>query len=116
MSNIPEDKETERFYSLSYFVIPIPMILGLAFAVYVLITEDSRNIAYCTVAKQENAYHQTILDEYAFEFRQAISLNLCKDKDDLLDDGDGQLTGRVHWFVCKGTVCGRGWETILAQP
>ncbi|MDQ6989704.1 MAG: hypothetical protein Q9M19_07460 [Mariprofundaceae bacterium] len=116
MNQSTQDPETERFYKLSYFIIPIPMLLGLAFAAYVLMTEDSRNLSYCTVSKSEQAYQKPILQAVDFVSHEAISLNLCKDKDENIDAGDGQLQGRVHWFVCKGTTCGPHWQTLLALP
>ncbi len=116
MNQPPQDPETERFYKLSYIFIPIPMVLGLVFAAYVLITEDSRNLSYCTVAKEAHFYQQNILNADNFDYHEAISLNLCKDKDEEIDDADGHLQGRVHWFICKGTTCGPHWETLLAQP
>jgi len=116
MTKIKEDKETERFYSLSYFVIPIPMILGIIFAVYVLITEDSRNLSYCVVAKTTSSYQHQTLTESDFISHQAITLDLCKDKDSALDHSDGRTDGLVRWFVCGGTVCGKAWEKHLAQP
>ncbi len=115
MTQAPKDKETERFYKLSYFIIPLPMIAGVLFAGYVLITEDSRNQAYCTVGKSNTVYQQSVLNEDDFISRESISLNLCKDKDDAIDDGDGIKAGRVQWFVCKGTTCGPGWQTTLSR-
>ena len=116
MSKPLEDPETEHFYKLSYFFIPIPMVLGLIFAGYVLITEDSRNQSYCAVAKHEVAYQKASLQASDFISLESIALNLCKDKDDDIDGGDGRSHGRVHWFVCKGTSCGKHWKTLLAQP
>ncbi len=110
------DKETERFYNISYFVIPLPILAGLTFAAWVLITEDSRDLSYCVIAHTEAAYHKAILDARDFESRDAMTLDLCKAKDDAIDDGDGRTSGKVHWFICKGTTCGPNWEKALAQP
>lgn len=115
MSNTKQDKDTERFYNISYFIIPIPIVLGLIFAVYVLATEDSRNLSYCITAKNIAAYQHTPLNEDDFIYLEAITLDICKNHDDAIDNGDGRSTGKVRWFVCKGTVCGKGWETILAN-
>jgi len=115
MSNTKQDKDTERFYNISYFIIPIPIVLGLIFAVYVLVTEDSRNLSYCITAKNIAAYQHTPLNEDDFMYLEAITLDICKNHDDEIDNGDGRSTGKVRWFVCKGTVCGKGWETILAN-
>ena len=115
MSTQQTDKDTERFYKLSYLIIPIPLVLGLIFAVYVLATEDSRNLSFCTTAANESAYAKQPLQAQDFKTYEAISLNLCKDKDDLIDDSDGRTLGKVRWFICKGTVCGPGWETFLSR-
>jgi len=114
--NKRNDHLDDHSFRMIYYIIPIPMILGLAFAAYVLITEDSRNQSFCTVAKNEAAYQQSPLQESDFMSHEAISLNLCKDKDTDLDNNDGQIKGRVHWYVCKGTVCGKHWKELLAQP
>lgn len=116
MADVKEDKDTERFYKLSYIIIPLPMVAGVIFAAYVLLTEDSRNQAYCTIATSPNAYQQATLQEDDFDYRESITLDVCKDKDDATDNGDGRTSGLVRWFVCKGTVCGKGWESILARP
>jgi len=115
MSNTKQDKDTERFYKISYFIIPIPIVLGLIFAVYVLVTEDSRNKSFCITAKNIDVYQKTPLNEKDFTHLEAIPLDICKNHDDDIDDGDGRSAGKVRWFVCKGTVCGKGWETILAN-
>ena len=110
------DKRTKRFYKTSYWVIPLPMLAGLGFAVWVLLTEDSRDLSYCVIAHSASAYHQATLNARDFTYREAITLDICKDKDDAIDDGDGRTSGKVRWFVCKGTTCGPGWEKALAQP
>ena len=115
MTDAKKDKDTERFYKLSYFIIPLPMIAGVVFAAYVLITEDSRNQSYCVVAQSSNAYNKQPLEALDFNYQESITLDICKDKDDTIDDGDGRANGQVRWFVCKGTVCGQGWETILSK-
>ncbi len=110
------DKETERFYHISYWIIPLPMLAGLGFAAWVLLTEDSRDLSYCVVAHTEAAYHKPTLDAQDFESREAMTLDICKAKDDTIDNGDGRTSGKVHWFICKGTTCGPDWENALAQP
>jgi len=112
---VEKDPETERFYKISYFIIPIPIIAGLIFAAYVLITEDSRNEAFCATAKSENSYLKMPLDKSDFISLDDTTLDVCKDRDDDIDGGDGYKLGQVRWFVCKGTICGKGWETILSQ-
>jgi len=109
------DKETERFYKISYFIIPLPIIAGLIFAGWVLKTEDSRDQSYCVIAKSAAAYNKTKLEEHDFIYRESITLDICKDKDEANDDGDGRKSGKVRWFVCKGTTCGPGWQTSLAH-
>ncbi len=110
------NKETERFYHISYWIIPLPMLAGLGFAAWVLLTEDSRDLSYCVIAHDASAYHKATLHAQDFEYQKAITLDLCKDKDDAIDDGDGRTSGKVRWFICKGTTCGPGWEKALAQP
>jgi len=112
---VEKDPETERFYKISYFIIPIPIIAGLIFAAYVLITEDSRNEAFCVTAKSESNFLKMPLEKSDFISLDDTTLDVCKDKDDDIDDGDGYKSGKVRWFVCKGTSCGKGWETILSQ-
>ncbi|MDX8388056.1 MAG: hypothetical protein R8M46_05930 [Ghiorsea sp.] len=115
MNDIKKHKETERFYKISYFIIPIPMIAGAIFAVYVLLTEDSRTTSYCTTASHVEAYQNNPLQDQDFVNRDEMQLDICKDNDDLIDDGDGRLEGKVRWFTCKGTSCGPGWDTILVK-
>ncbi|MDQ7004137.1 MAG: hypothetical protein Q9N67_04140 [Ghiorsea sp.] len=115
MNKPVKDKETERFYNISYFVIPIPMVLGLIFAVYVLLTEDERTDSFCTVAKTEHAYANMPLQESDFSYLEKVTLNICKDKDDAIDQSDGRLSGKVRWYVCRGTVCGAGWKNVLNE-
>ncbi|MDQ6977168.1 MAG: hypothetical protein Q9M75_03550 [Ghiorsea sp.] len=95
MSNTKQDKDTERFYNISYFIVPIPMVLGLIFAVYVLATEDSRNLSYCITAKSIAAYQQTPLNEKDFTHLEAVTLDICKNHDDDVDDGGGRGAGKV---------------------
>lgn len=115
MKNTPADKETERFYNISYFVIPIPMIAGAIFAAYVLVTEDARTTSYCTTASNIQAYQKTPLQDEDFILREKNTLDICKDQDQAVDQSDGRKSGKVRWFVCKGTSCGPGWETILSE-
>jgi len=115
MDNSKQHKETERFYSLSYLIIPLPMVAGLIFAAYVLLTEDARNATYCVVAELESAYLKKPLQSSDFISQEENTLDICKDSDDDIDHGDGRLQGKVRWFICKGTSCGPGWNTILSQ-
>jgi hypothetical protein len=115
MSVVKKDKETERFYNISYFIIPIPMIAGAIFAVYVMFTEDSRTTSFCTVANQTSVYQKSPLQRNDFSSFEEMTLDICKDKDYTLDDGDGRTNGKVRWFTCKGTICGPGWEKFLAE-
>jgi len=115
MDNQKQDKETERFYKLSYLVIPLPLIAGLIFSAWVLITEDSRDKTFCATAKDSSAYTKKTLNREDFIDLQTNTLDICKDIDDEVDDGDGRLLGKVRWFVCKGTTCGPGWEKSLAH-
>jgi hypothetical protein len=109
------DKETERFYNISYFIIPIPILAGLAFAAWVLITEDSRDQSYCVIASSASAYKKDILQAPDFTYRESITLDICKEKDEAIDDSDGRKSGKVRWFICKGTTCGPDWEHALVE-
>jgi len=115
MSDLKKDKETERFYKISYFVIPLPLIAGLIFSAWVLITEDSRDRTFCATAKDTFAYEHPLLNKLDFEDLQSNTLDICKDIDSEIDGGDGRTLGKVRWFVCKGTTCGPGWEKNLAR-
>ncbi len=115
MTSIKKDKDTERFYNLSYIIIPLPMIAGAFFAAYVLITEDSRNDSFCATAIHIDAYQQKPLQEQNFLSLEKVTLDICKDRDNNIDNGDGRMVGKVRWYVCKGTICGPNWENILNQ-
>jgi len=115
MSNQKQDRDTERFYKLSYLIIPLPMVAGVIFAGYVLLTEDSRNQSFCAVANTVSAYSHKPISINAFSSAESITLDICKEKDQTIDQGDGRDKGLVRWYVCKGTVCGQGWEKILGQ-
>ena len=115
MSNQKQDRDTERFYKFSYLIIPLPMIAGAIFAIYVLLTEDSRNESFCAVANSLEAYQKQPLDSNDFASTESVTLDLCKDKDDALDEGDGRTKGLVRWYVCKGTICSQGWQQLLGK-
>ncbi|MDQ7001779.1 MAG: hypothetical protein Q9N02_03720, partial [Ghiorsea sp.] len=67
MNNMKQDKQTERFYKISYFIIPIPMIGFAVIAAYMSITGDRNIDAFCTISTQAADYQQNPLHREDFK-------------------------------------------------
>ncbi len=110
-----QDKRTERFYKISYLLIPVPMIGFGIIAAYMTLTADSNIDAFCTISTQASDYKKHPLQRQDFKLLEEMTLDYCKQNDKNIDGGDGAAQGRVRWFECRGTSCGPGWETYLSE-
>ena len=115
MQEPEKDKSTERFYRISYLLIPLPMISLAVLAIYMSSTADMRVNSFCVIAKQASAYKKEPLQQQDFELLEEMTLDSCKQLDDQIDNDDGRIKGRVRWFECQGTSCGPGWQHFLVD-
>lgn len=115
MNDMEQDKSTERFYKISYLLIPVPMIGFAIVAAYMSITGDKNIDAFCTISTQASDYQHNPLRREDFKLLEEMSLDNCKQNDSNIDAGDGRTSGRVRWFECRGTSCGPGWQNFLVE-
>ena len=115
MSELEKDKSTERFYKISYFLIPVPMIAFAIIATYMSTTADTHIDTFCTISTQASDYKKEPLHREDFKLLEEMTLDYCKQNDDNIDGSDGRAKGRVRWFECHGTSCGPGWQNYLVE-
>ncbi len=115
MQELEKDKNTERFYKISYFLIPVPMIAFGIVAIYMSTTADTHIDTFCTISTQASDYKKEPLQREDFKLLEEMTLDYCKKNDANIDQGDGREQGRVRWFECRGTSCGPGWQNFLVE-
>ena len=115
MQELEKDKSTERFYKISYYLIPVPMVAFAVVAAYMSMTADTHIDAFCTISTQSSDYKKDPLQREDFKLIEEMTLDSCKQNDEHIDDSDGRMKGRVRWFECHGTSCGPGWKNFLVE-